>query len=831
MEKSLLDSSKLLDSMDFESYMTINRRNEFDGYKFHFEHLKAMLYRRLIVIKRSARMVAITFAMTLFFTMLAILAHFLMEQLLQEFRYDMSFKLLAEGENEIMISADEDMDKHIPYIEALSYIFKNETGRDPTFRNFTNLKDVNEFMYQRAKDNPQNVPIVSMGVAFNNYYPFLNMTVLHNESTLVEVDVAARVVATRMAWKVKYGMDKDFKFSVTLLLKHLVDVLFAQLGPAITTVGLISIIPLLITQPIIDIRGEIREYLIASTLSIPPYWIANFIVDIFIWILAVVTIWVIFLIFQIRAFIDNKVTVLYLMISTGPAFILFSYCVSFGFKSAESSSRELFVLLCVILAIPIIVDFARMSFVDPVWLDYCYGLLPHILIQRAFALIFQHISFLKQPFSYYWKNNPNTRAFFIMAYADIPIYIIILTLIEVLSVKIQKKTSESLFKKYLDFFKDQKRKHPVTKEADELAKLAEGDCVAVSIQNVSKLYFNTEGDPISAVNNVSIGVKRGALFGFLGANGAVKTTSIKMITSMIPPSSGTIKINGHDISKFHDPTILSVCPQFNTHLCFEMTPREHFILYRMVHRFDKEEAQQLANHLMNSLNLQKYADKPVRELSGGNMRKLAVALAFYSPSDIILLDEPTSSLDPVARKNVHDLILSYRGTKTFMLCTHLLSEAEGLCDVISIMIKGCVYTYGTPQYLSAKFGTEYKVDIMLDDDTDETNIKCDNFFANEIPHAELTITRPKARIYSIPASMMSLPEVFSKMVKGKNGDNGFSFYTCSTSSLERVFMEIIKISEAADLNGDGTSIVSTTLQSSHSEVQEGNIEALLRYNS
>ncbi|OHS94973.1 ABC transporter family protein [Tritrichomonas foetus] len=816
-----LNSGALLESVEHQTYTTIQRKNEFDGYKFHGLHFKAIIFRRWTLIKRSKKMVAVTFSMTLFFTMLAILAHFLMETLLQEFRFDMNFKLLCDQDNEIVLSFDDDMDKHLPYVEALAAIYRNDTGREPRFHNETSLKAVNEFMYKRAVDNPNHIPYVSMGVSFNDYYPFLNMTVLHNTSTLIEVDLAARVVATRMAWKKKYGMDTDFKFSVTLLLKHIVDVLFAQLGPAITTVGLISIIPLLITQPIIDIRGEVRQYMVASTLSLPPYWLATFLIDIVIWVLVTVIMWAIFLLFKIRAFMDNQFATLYLMISIGPAFILFSYCISFAFSQAESASRQLFVILCIILVIPIIVDFARFNFVDPVWLDYCYGLLPHLLLQRQFALLFQHISFLKQPFTYFWKVDPNTRAFFIMTYVDIPVYIIVLWMIETLGLKIGRRKSINTFSKYIDFFKDQKKKHPVTKEAQDLANLAystdNNEKIAVSIRDVSKLYFNTEGFPISAVNNVSLGVKEGSLFGFLGANGAGKTTLIKMITSMTPPSSGTIEINGQDISKVHDPTVLSVCPQFNSHLCYEMTPREHFKLYRMIHRFDPKEAEYLSNNLMEMLDLTKYADKPVRELSGGNMRKLAVALAFYSQSNIILLDEPTSSLDPVARHDVHELIQAYRGQKTFMLCTHLLSEAEALCDVISIMIKGCVYTYGTPQYLSQKFGTEYKVDIMLDDDSEETLIKVDNFFSNELPLADLTISRPKARIYSIPASMITLPELFIKMGTGKKGDHGFCYYTCSSSSLERVFMEIVKISELADINGEGMDIVSTTLQSSHSD--------------
>jgi len=202
---------------------------------------------------------------------------------------------------------------------------------------------------------------------------------------------------------------------------------------------------------------------------------------------------------------------------------------------------------------------------------------------------------------------------------------------------------------------------------------------------------------------------------------------------------------------------------------------------------------------MEQLELNEIADKPIRELSGGDVRKLTIALTFLGPAKIILLDEPTASLDPVARRHVHEMILANKEEKTFMLCTHLLSEAEFLCDNISIMIKGCVYTVGSPQYLSQKFGTEFKIDVMLKDESPENGEKCDQFFSTQLPTATLSIQRPKARIYSIPASDITLPDLFTKMQQGSEQDNGYSYYTCSSSSLERVFMEIVHMSENDDI--------------------------------
>ena len=113
------------------------------------------------------------------------------------------------------------------------------------------------------------------------------------------------------------------------------------------------------------------------------------------------------------------------------------------------------------------------------------------------------------------------------------------------------------------------------------------------------------------------------------------------------------------------------------------------------------------------------------------------------------------------------------------------------------MIKGNVYTVGSPQYLTQKFGTEFKIDVMLKDDEDAKD-KVDKFFETKLPDAVLSIQRPKARIYSIDANIITLPKLFKTMQTGSDGDNGFNYFTCTSSSLERVFMEIVHMSEGND---------------------------------
>ena len=123
-----------------------------------------------------------------------------------------------------------------------------------------------------------------------------------------------------------------------------------------------------------------------------------------------------------------------------------------------------------------------------------------------------------------------------------------------------------------------------------------------------------------------------------------------------------------------------------------------------------------------------FEDVPVCQLSFGDARKLGIALSFFGPSKLLILDEPTALLDPVACRCVQQMILEYKGEKTFILSTHILSEAEFLCDFISILVNGSIYTVGTPQYLTEKFGNEYRIDIDLEDTSKSCSEKIDNFF-------------------------------------------------------------------------------------------------------
>jgi ABC-type multidrug transport system ATPase subunit len=694
------------------------------------------------------------------------------------------------------------------YVGILVEMFRNDTGQEPDVRGFPSRDALNEWFYANSATKSDS-GLIAMGIGFRDFYELneilgeenhTNEIIVYWNSTDGNSEHVQNTLVPRLQWKKLFGRDVDFQFAAIELVQRKTNTLFAYIAPMCIANGIIAIVPLLVTQPISDIRGEVRPYMVSCTLSITCYWLATFIVDLAIWVGTMTLIWILFLAAQVVCFIDNAFTTWWGLVMSGPSFILMTYCLSFLFKTPDNASRQLFLGLCMIMLVPVILGIVGTDL--PPAVDWVYALLPVLHIVRILSNVLVNLGIFAHGFGYYWKD-PTSQPAFIFEFLGILMYGGILALIEYSMLYFQRSGARRSFADHGDFFKSEKARHPVTPEArameEEVTNTHEG--YAVRIENVSRLFFNTAGEPIPAVNCVSLGVKEGSLFGFLGANGAGKTTLIKMITSMLPCSDGKIEILGQDIAEHNDATLLSVCPQFNTHLCNELTPYEHFVFYSMLYQLNAEEAVSETDRLISSLELEELKDKPIRELSGGDVRKLAIALSFLGPARIILLDEPTASLDAVSRHHVHEMISSFKGEKTFMLCTHLLSEAETLCDNISIMIKGCVYTVGSPGYLSDKFGTEFKVDVMLNDEGGRSGELCDQFFAEKLPTAVLSITRPKARIYNVPAAGITLPQLFTIMEAGRVADCGFNYYTCSSSSLERVFMEIVHMSEGREDGG------------------------------
>ena len=839
-------TSIMQENPDFDESEYVEYKNPI---KAMFHQIHAMMYRKWIRVKRTFVSIIVNMIITLIVSCLSIVIQLLLETLMSDSYTTWDFNNFGHNSEHILIVADDYENKwwQKRYVNAISYLYENDKGVKPTFHIYSNIKEANDFTYSVNTKENKDVDFLSLGFILPTEYSKVggnSLTIIYNDTSgsnmdgmsatkedsldyaltvKIELimltmppddsdpDYAALTDEQKTALQEKLkeaGFDKPSSVSLvkSVISSSTSSSMFAVMAPLLMSAGILSISSTIIPNPITDIQGPIRSYMVSCGLTLFPYWIVTFIFDLIIYEIDILIIWIIFVAVGIENFRDNMGVTFYILFISGFSIILFVYCMSFLFTNPNSAARNAFLLIIVLLMIPSIVMIIGIDFDDPFnsmakmkpgyWV---YALFPPMLLEGYMQDVFLEYQYNQDGMKYYFTSASSAQPYSIFALVDIVIYAVILFIIEKYRIHVQRLSAKSSFGNYGDFFKEQKAKHPVTPEADEMAKeVANNHNYAVRIENVSRLFFNTEGKPIPAVNCVSLGVKEGSIFGFLGANGAGKTTLINMITSMLPMSDGKIEINGKDITTDNDPSLLSVCPQFNTHLCSDMTIAEHLHFYCLLHCMTKEQETRNTNRLISLLDLDSLKDIPIQELSEGDVRKLSIALSFLGKAKIILLDEPTATLDPVSMTQVHEMMLYYKGKKTFMLCTHLLSEAEALCDMISIMIKGNVYTCGSPQYLSSKFGTDFKIDLMLNDATPENAAKLDSFFEKSLPQAVVNIARPTARIYNVPANSIRLDELFRIMEDGKKGDNGYNYYTCSSSSLEKVFMEIVHLSENDD---------------------------------
>ncbi|TMW59993.1 hypothetical protein Poli38472_000035 [Pythium oligandrum] len=253
----------------------------------------------------------------------------------------------------------------------------------------------------------------------------------------------------------------------------------------------------------------------------------------------------------------------------------------------------------------------------------------------------------------------------------------------------------------------------VAAEAERVAtSKAGGDLI--QLKGLRKVYPN--GDK-AAVKNLSFGLKRGECFGFLGINGAGKTTTMKMLTGDIVPTSGSATLAGFDIlsQQIDVRREIGYCPQFDA-LIDLLSVREHLELFAQIKGVPRSELDEVVREKMQQLNLTAFEHKLAGSLSGGNKRKLSVAIAMIGSPSILFLDEPSTGMDPVSRRFMWDVISeisTYNKQSTVVLTTHSMEECEALCTRVGIMVGGGLKCLGSVQHLKHRFGDGLMFDAKL----------------------------------------------------------------------------------------------------------------------
>jgi len=232
----------------------------------------------------------------------------------------------------------------------------------------------------------------------------------------------------------------------------------------------------------------------------------------------------------------------------------------------------------------------------------------------------------------------------------------------------------------------------------------------VSARGLAKKY----GDLV-AVDSIDFDVEQGEAFGFLGPNGAGKSTTMRMIGCVSPPSAGTLQIFGMDVDT-HGREIrarLGVVPQLDT-LDKELSVMENLVLYGRYFDIPRAECRRRAEELLDFVQLSERADSVVDTLSGGMMRRLSITRSLINRPDLLLLDEPTTGLDPQARHVLWDRLyrLKHDGV-TLIITTHYMDEAEQLCDRLVVMDGGKIVAMGSPRSLIEEHSTKEVLELRF----------------------------------------------------------------------------------------------------------------------
>jgi len=330
-----------------------------------------------------------------------------------------------------------------------------------------------------------------------------------------------------------------------------------------------------------------------------------------------------------------------------------------------------------------------------------------------------------------------------------------------------------------------------------------------------------------AVRELNLVLDRNSLFCLLGHNGAGKSTTINMMTGLLKPTAGDARVSGYSIknSMHQIKRIMGVCPQHDV-LWNELTAAEHLELFAVFKNLDPALVAKEVNDRLADVGLTKYGNITAGTFSGGMRRRLSVAIALIGDPQIVYLDEPTTGMDSISRRQVWDLIERVKYDRVTVLTTHSMEEADVLGDRIGIMKEGKFICLGSSVRLKNKFGTGYRltaaVDAELPTATRKAQLKSiQNFFHQNLPEAEVDMTEQSAIRFRIPRAATKKLISFFNILDQNMAELHIIDLQLSLTTLEEVFLSVGAIGEDhADERFGVSSQVGTELSKALKRLEE-----------
>ena len=490
-----------------------------------------------------------------------------------------------------------------------------------------------------------------------------------------------------------------------------------------------SLIPSNFITLIIKERENNSKHLqIISGISLFSYWFNNYAFEL-IKYFVIGGICILFLL--AFDFYEKYLVILYL--EYGPAMISFTYLFSILLKS-EYMGQIIVLLINLILgcifAIAVmtmrlyekLIDFAdNLSYVLRIIPSFCFCYGYNQLIRKnELYILDEHITIYDKV---YFEKSENDNIISLKHVGVDCLYLAIESLIYLIILIILENTlNKSFCKREINM--NELNKYNIQLKDKDLNKsrleINEND-VSIKVEELVKIYNVNCCKEKVAVKNISFKLAKGDIFGFLGTNGAGKTTTFKCLSNEIFPSHGKICFNNKDIIQDFNEVrnLIGYCPQFDTIFEF-LTVYENLEFYGIIKGAKREKLNDIIESLMEEMHLLEFRDKISGTLSGGNKRKLSVAIALICNPEIILLDEPSTGMDPEARRQMWEVIHNISANKknaTIIMTTHVMEEAESLCKKIGILVNGEFKCYGTSDEIKEEcgYGFEIKLQIKIPD--------------------------------------------------------------------------------------------------------------------
>ncbi|KAJ7993337.1 hypothetical protein DPEC_G00271380 [Dallia pectoralis] len=333
----------------------------------------------------------------------------------------------------------------------------------------------------------------------------------------------------------------------------------------------------------------------------------------------------------------------------------------------------------------------------------------------------------------------------------------------------------------------------VAKERERLKSGKAQDDI-LTMLDLSKVY---KASKKPAVDRLCLGIPRGECFGLLGVNGAGKTSTFRMLTGDTTVTYGEAFLSHHSVLTEMDRVhqLMGYCPQFDA-ICDLLTGREHLEFYARLRGVPEEFVSKVAQWGVEKLGLTQYAEREAGSYSGGNKRKLSTAISLIGAPPVIFLDEPTTGMDPKAKRFLWNCILNViKDGRAVVLTSHSMEECEALCTRMAIMVNGRFQCLGSVQHIKNRFGNGYTIILRLSGSNPSKPPKnpcpVDSYLKGFFPNIQLMERHQNVLQYQLPTGACSLALVF-EVLSNSDEELGITDYSVSQTTLDQVFVNFAK---------------------------------------